>query len=236
MLSLNIGVTNPIECTIKRRLNRFVVEILVDDMPALACINNTGRLQGYLRPDNAGLCVKNRRPLKTAYRLFAIREKHLAALIDTQLQMKAFEKAVIMRLIPWLADYAILKRNVRLGSSIIDYLLINQESKIYLEVKSAVLREGHYAMYPDCPTERGRRHIGELIEYKANGGTAAILFIAALPDIKAFKPSRTADPELADLLLAAQKAGVWLRAIGLFYRPEDSQIYLYHPDLPVELD
>jgi len=229
-------MTDLIECTIKRRLNRFVVEILVDDMPALAYINNTGRLQDYLHPDNTGLCVKNRHPMKTAYRLLAIREKHSAALIDTQLQMKAFERAVAMRMIPWLADYAILKRNIRLGGSIIDYLLTNQESNVYLEVKSAVLREGHYAMYPDCPTDRGRRHLRELIQLGAGGGRAAILFIAALPDIKAFKPNRAADPELADLLSAARKAGVWLRAIALVFQPEDSQIYLYHPDLPVELN
>lgn len=235
MQPLSIYVENPVECTIRRRLNRFVVEVLVDDTPLYACINNTGRLQDYLYTGNKGFCTKNKPSLKTEYRLFAIKEKQLGALIDTQLQMKAFEQALITGSIPWLAEHAVLKRNVRLESSFIDYLLTDQVMQIYLEVKSAVLRKGRYAMYPDCPTDRGRRHIRKLIEHRANGGAAIILFIAALPDIEAFKPNRDADPELADLLITARKTGVGLRAIGLVYNPEDSRIYLYHPDLPVEL-
>lgn len=235
MRAINIGVESPIECTIVQRLNRFVVEIQVNNNRQRAWINNTGRLKEYLFNGNIGFCTRNRRPLKTTYRLFAIREGDLGAIIDTQLQMKSFEKALSMGLIPWLEGCAILKRNTRLGSSVIDYLLACGEKQVYLEVKSAVLREGHYAMYPDCPSARGRRHIRELTERRASGGATAILFIAALPDVEVFKPSRAGDPELCDLLIEAQDTGVNIRAIALVYNPRDSTVYLSHPDLPVEL-
>jgi len=81
----------------------------------------------------------------------------LGALIDNQLQMKAFEKSLEANLIPWLLGCHILKRNAKLGASRIDYLLDCNGKKVYLEVKSAVLREGDYAMYPDCPSDRGRK-------------------------------------------------------------------------------
>lgn len=235
MEPLDVAIQSPVECTILKRLNRFVVEVSVAGTPERACINNTGRLEQFLCNGNTGFCTRNRHPLKTAYRLFAISHGTLAAIIDTQLQMRAFERALALELIPWLGGYAVLKRNVRLGHSVVDYLLAGQGNQLYLEVKSAVLSKGHYAMYPDCPSARGRRHLKELIEHKVKGGGAMILFIAALPDIKAFKPNRDADPELADLLLVARDAGIELRAMGLVYHPQDSHIYLYHPDLPIEL-
>jgi sugar fermentation stimulation protein A len=232
---IDINLERPIKCTIIQRVNRFVVEIRLEKNLERAHINNTGRLERFLLNGNQGFCYKNERPLKTAYRLFAIREGNSAAIIDTQLQMNAFEKALEAGLIPWLDGYAIMKRNARLGDSVIDYLLVGDGKQVYLEIKSAVLREAHYAMYPDCPTVRGRRHIRELIEHRKSGGSASILFIAALPGVGAFKPSRAGDPELADLLVSAKEIGVDIRAIALLYNPHDSLIYLYHPDLPVEL-
>lgn len=234
MQPLDVGVDSPIECTVMRRVNRFVVEVEVDATPQRACINNTGRLEGFLVEGKAGFCTRNGHSLKTAYRLFAIREGDLGAIIDTQLQMRAFEKAVAHGLVPWLDGCAVIKRNARLGSSLIDYLLQCGEKDVYLEVKSAVLREGRYAMYPDCPTARGRKHIRELTAHRAAGGVAVVLFIAALPGVEAFKPSRAGDPELCDLLEQARAVGVDVRAIALHYDPRDSRVYLHHGDLPVE--
>jgi sugar fermentation stimulation protein A len=235
MKSISIGVKSPLECTIIHRLNRFVVEIQVDGILQQACINNTGRLKGYLCNGNTGFCIRNTHRLKTAYRLFAIREGNLGAIIDTQLQMKVLEEALGTGLIPWLDGCVILKRNARLGNSVMDYLLACHEKQVYLEVKSAVLREGRYAMYPDCPSARGRRHVRQLIDHRVAGGSVAILFIAALPNVEAFKPSQAGDPELFDLLIEAQNTGVDIKAVALYYNPRDSSAYVYHTDLPVEL-
>ena len=62
-----------------------------------------------------------------------------------------------------------------------------------------------------------------------------ILFIAALPEVEAFKPNRDADPEMYRLLLEARRSGVEMKSIGLHYSPEDSSIYLFNPDLEVIL-
>ena len=127
------------------------------------------------------------------------------------------------------------KRDAQLGNSRIDYLLQKGDEQLYLEVKSAVLRDGKYAMYPDCPTSRGRKHISELMEHVRSGGNATILFLAALPEVDAFKPYREGDSQLCDLLIKADKSGVNLRAMGMAYSPEDSAISLYNPDLPVNI-
>ena len=228
-------IENSIECIILGRINRFVVDITIGDTLYRAYINNTGRLSGYLIRGKKGFCIKNEKPRKTDYRLFSIRENALGAIIDTQLQMKNFERALEARFIPWLRGCRILRRNPRLGRSLIDYLLECDGEPVYVEVKSAVLRKENYAMYPDCPSSRGRRQIRDLTNHVEKGGKAMILFIAALPEVEAFKPNRDADPEMYKLLLEAHRSGVEMKSIGLHYSPEDSSIYLFNPDLEVIL-
>lgn len=230
-----LKIENAIECGIISRLNRFVVEIEVDGKRYRASINNTGRLQEFIVSARRGFCLRRSRPARTDYRLFAIEERRLGAVIDTQLQTGAFERALEMGLVPWLDGYRLVRRNARLDGSLIDYLLERRGEEVYLEVKSAVLRDGDHAMYPDCPSARGRKHIRELTRYVDGGGRAIILFIAALPEVSAFKPNRQGDAELWELLLKARRAGVEIRALGMFYQPRDSSVHMACPDLQVEL-
>lgn len=234
MESKILSIENAVTCRVEERLNRFVVKVKRHGNYYRAHINNTGRLSQFLIPGRQGFCVSNEGRGKTDYRLFAIREDSLGAIIDTQLQMRIFEESLEMELIPWLRGYRVLRRNAKLGSSLIDYLLGSGDKQIYLEVKSAVLREGYYAMYPDCPSLRGRRHIRELTRHLKAGGEAIILFIAALPQVTAFKPNKAADPELYEALAEAQRTGVPIKSIAMFYKPEDASIYLSHPHLRID--
>ena len=201
-----------------------------------ASTNNTGHLNEFIVAGRGAFCIPHQKPLKTDFRLFAIEERNCGALIDTQFQMNAFEKALEMGLVPWLHGYRMSRRNAPLDNSLIDYLLEGNGEPIYLEVKSAVLRDGDYAMYPDCPSARGRKHIRDLTSLSRNGGKAIILFMAALPEVEAFKPHKSADPELCRLLLEARRAGVEVKALNIVYQPQGSFISLLNPDLPVELE
>ncbi|WP_052296523.1 DNA/RNA nuclease SfsA [Pyrococcus yayanosii] len=110
--------------------------------------------------------------------------------MDTRTQARAFEKAL------------------ELG------LVFRGRSLVRREV-SAVLRLDGYASYPDRPSARGRKHVKELIALKRAGKNAAIVFIAALPNVRAFKPNSSADPEMARLLKDASEAGVEIMAFGM---------------------
>jgi sugar fermentation stimulation protein A len=220
------------ECEIVKRLNRFVVEIRVGGNTKKAYLNNTGRLSEYLIRGKRAYCVWGQKG-KTGCRLFAVEDRGLAALIDTQFQMRAFERAIELGLIPWLRCRN-FKRNQRIGDSLIDYLFFCPE-EVYLEAKSAAMRRGDYAMYPDCPSLRGRKHISELIKV-ADKYRTCILFIAAVPGVKAFKPNEEADPTIAKLLYEADKRGVEIRSINLIFDPNISSIVLLNPDFPVALD
>ncbi len=223
-----------VECTIKRRLNRFVVETLLKDRIEQAHINNTGRLLEFLVDGRKAACLPSSGG-KTAYRLFAIREKTAWVIIDTQLQMRALEHAVRLGRIAWLSGWRLQRRNPKLGESVLDYRFTEEKGpgELYLEVKSAVLRDGPYAMYPDCPTLRGQRHIRTLIDHARRGQRATICFIAAFKGAAAFRPYVDGDPVVAALLKRAARAGVETRAISLYF--DGKGIRLDNPDLPVKI-
>lgn len=228
-------IEHPHECRIRERLNRFVVLIEVGEQEYRAHITNTGRLSEFMIAGQRAFCFRTYHQGTTEFRLFAIEEHGLGALIDTWLQMTAFEVALDHGRIPWLSNCRMVKRNAQLGASRIDYLLACGGEALYLEVKSAVLRAGTYALYPDCPSERGRRHIQELMRIARAGVQAKLVFMAALPNVTAFKPNRAADHELSEALKVARLSGVDLKALGLFYHPDDAWVYLYDPELPVSL-
>jgi len=221
------------KCRIIERLNRFVVSVDIDGLRYRAHVNNTGRLEGFLEPGLVGYCLRREGGGRTTHRLLAIADGGSAALIDTALQMRAFEGAVRRNLIPWLDGAVVIRRNARLGASLLDYLLARDGRDVYLEVKSAVLRNGDYAMYPDCPTARGLRHIKELAWHVRAGGEAILLFVAALPRVKAFRPNIAADVALYRELIKAQEWGVELRAVRMALDAAANGIIIDEFDLPV---
>jgi sugar fermentation stimulation protein A len=229
-----LALGDAVDCNVVQRLNRFVVEVSIGSGCHRAWINNTGRLNEFMVPGRRAFCLRRTTPGKTTHRLFAIQEDGWGALIDTHFQMKAFEVCLHCGLLPWLKATDRFRRNARLGDSLIDYWLPNSE--LYLEVKSAVLRSGAFAMYPDCPSVRGRKHIRALTAHALSGGHACILFVAGLPNVEAFRPNHEADPELASLLWHARGTGVDLRCVAMVYDPGEGAVLLSQENLPVDLD
>ncbi len=223
-----------IECTFIRRLNRFVGIVEVNGELKKALITNTGRLKEFMVEGKRAFCIPKQGG-KTEFVLIGFLEKNeRGAIIDTRTQARAFERAVELGLIRWLKGCRIKKREVRIGNSRLDYLLECKGEEIWAEMKSAILREGDYAMYPDCPSVRGQKHIKELIRLKANGKRAMIIFIGALPGVRRFKPYIKGDPKIAELLKEAKKKGVEIRGISISLLP-NGEVILENEDLVVEV-
>ncbi|MCD6524336.1 MAG: DNA/RNA nuclease SfsA, partial [Thermococcus sp.] len=147
------------------------------------------------------------------------------------------ERAVELGLVPWLRDCSIKRKEVCVGNSRLDYLFECPGGELYGEMKSAVLRggeRGEYAMYPDCPTLRGQRHVRELIELVKAGKDAIIFFIGAMPGVEKFRPYEKGDPELARLLREAKEAGVKIEGLSISILP-DGRVILEKPELEIEL-
>ncbi len=228
-------ISNWVKCYVVKRLSRFVVLVKVGNELVKAYLRNTGRLSNLLIKGRLGYCLPRRKSSGvTKYVLFAIDDVGGAALVDTLLQMSAFEEFMELRSIPWLSNCYVVRRNPKLGGSVLDYVIKCGDDNYLVEIKSAVLRtkEG-CASYPDCLSLRGRRHVRELINYVVNGGKAMLIFIAALPNVKCFKPNEQADPLIPTLIKEARSKGVIIKSISMYFNPRESTVILGSNDLPV---
>ncbi|NJE08821.1 DNA/RNA nuclease SfsA [Thermococcus sp. M39] len=216
------------------RINRFVGLVRINNEVKKALITNTGRLEEFMIKGKKCFCTPKQGG-KTDFVLVAFEDKNSkGAVIDTRTQARAFERAVELGLIPWLKDCYIKKREVKVGTSRLDYLLECNGEEIWVEMKSAVLREEEYAMYPDCPSLRGQRHIRELIKLREEGKRTMIIFIGALPDVRKFKPYVKGDPEIARLLKEAKAKGVEIKALSIALLPS-GDVVLENNNLEVEI-
>jgi sugar fermentation stimulation protein A len=119
------------------------------------------------------------------------------------------EEAIRNGRIEKLHDFKILRREVPYGrNSRADFVLEAERSKTYVEVKSVSLAENGIAMFPDAPTERGKKHLRELISVIERGERAIMFFLAQRQDTWLFKPAMHIDPDYAALLKKAASVGV----------------------------
>ena len=221
-------------CVVIRRANRFIVEAVMGGKRLRAYNTNTGRLEELLVEGRVAYCIP-RRTRKTDAELVAVECCGSAALINTRLQEKLFKLLVEEGVVSRLRGCRVEARAPRVGGSRLDYLLDCNGERVYVELKSAVLRgpEGQ-ALYPDAPTERGRRHARLLARLAREGKRAVLVFIAGFPSATRLQPYRLGDPDYPDALLEALGAGVEAWAIGLHLEPETATITVYDDSLPVD--
>lgn len=130
--------------------------------------------------------------------------------INTSIPNKIAEEAVREGNISELNGFETIRREVKYGeNSRIDLLLENPRQKCYVEVKNVTLvEEDGYYKFPDAVTERGRKHLKELMEMVKQGHRAVMLFVIQRSDGTVFKPAKDIDPQYAATLKQAFDAGV----------------------------
>ncbi|MFT4104947.1 MAG: DNA/RNA nuclease SfsA [Lacrimispora sp.] len=102
----------------------------------------------------------------------------------------------------------------------------------FMEVKGVTLEENGLAMFPDAPTERGIKHMTELIHAHEEGYEAYILFVIQMKEMEAFTPNIKTHPQFGDALQAAAKAGVHILAYDCIVTENSLSI---HQPIPVFL-
>lgn len=211
------------------------VSVLVKDSKGeqLAHLTNTGRLPELIYPGSKCLCIP-KKPQKTTLRLIGVPiTKTKGVLIDPGEQSKCFVNAMERDLIPWLKGWKIKKQEVQFEESRIDFEIESQnKERGFIEVKSAaMLLENKTGSFPDCPTERGQKHVRTMQKIADRKIRSIILFLVQHPDAKTFSPNSEGDPEFARLLKEAAKNGVEVRAIKMHMRL-NGDVMLDEFDLP----
>ncbi len=132
-------------------------------------------------------------------------------------------EAIREDLIPEFSGYSTLKSEVKYGieRSRID-LLLQADDRIdcYIEVKSVTLSELGKGYFPDAVTQRGQKHLRELIDVAARGYRSVLFFAVMHSGIDEVFPARHIDKKYAELLLQAKQRGVEIMAYSTMISPD----------------
>jgi sugar fermentation stimulation protein A len=194
------------------RPNRFVIRASLGGRIVRAACRDPGRLLELLRPGAALLLERSRDPRRRT-RFTAVLVRHRGGWVSLvpALANRLFESA-LKRRAPGLPVARVLRREVPVGRSRIDFEIEGPRGNVLVEVKSATLVAAGRALFPDAPTARGTRHVRELIARCREGGRALAVFVVQRGDASSLSPHAANDPAFAEALGAARRAGVGLLA------------------------
>jgi len=133
-------------------------------------------------------------------------------------------EAILNGEIPELSGYTRVQREVKFGDSRFDIFAENEHEKCFVEVKNVSMKEGQFALFPDAVTTRGQKHLKTLMEVKAAGMRAVMLYIIQRTDVELFAPAMEIDPDYAKALKVAMKAGVEVIPMQALVTPEEIRL------------
>jgi sugar fermentation stimulation protein A len=196
------------------RPNRFQAYVSIKEEEVMVHVPNTGRCREILIPGCTVVLREENGPLrKTKYDLIGGYKGYRFINIDSHIPNKVVEEALKDKNIHVLEDYINIQREKTFGNSRFDFKLTNSNGdECYLEVKGVTLEENGVVMFPDAPTERGTKHLLELVEVKRVGKAAAVLFLIQMDGVKYFTPHDDMDKKFGEALRFAKKNGVHILA------------------------
>ena len=199
------------------RPNRFLAVVRIGGQEEIVHVKNTGRCRELLIPECTVYLSRSDNPnRKTKYDLIAVEKQRegkppLLINLDSQIPNDAAEEW--LRKGTLFSENAIIEREVTYGNSRFDFRITDGEMQSFLEVKGVTLEQDGVVSFPDAPTQRGVKHLRELIACRKAGFGAYLLFVVQMRDVVQFRPNDATDPEFAQTLRLAAASGVKLLAM-----------------------
>ena len=215
------------------RPNRFIAHVKVGGREIIAHVKNTGRCKELLLP---GATVylqdwgEEHFGRKTRYDLIAVEKGSLLVNMDSQAPNKVFsEWAKEGRFVPGLTY---LKPEAKWGNSRFDFYWEAGTRRGFVEVKGVTLEQDGLVRFPDAPTERGVKHLEELILAREEGYETAVCFVIQMEGMRVFSPNDETHPAFGAALRKAAAAGVNVIAMECCVAPDSLRIT---KEIPISL-
>ena len=218
------------------RPNRFVAVVDIDGAPTTVHVKNTGRCKELLVSGATvyleDSCNPNR---KLRHSLIAVEKGDLLVNMDSQAPNKVVGEGLKDGRIKLsgMGNLVTVKAEKTFGESRFDFYVVDEEGREgYVEVKGVTLEDNGIASFPDAPTERGIKHLNELVEVKEQGMYAGIVFVIQMEGVTYFTPNEDTHREFARALYKAAEAGVEILAYDCQVTPDSLTI---GAPVPVEI-
>lgn len=200
------------------RPNRFIAVVEIDGKTEKAHVKNTGRCRELLVP-GATVYLEDfdgrMGTRKMRYSLICVEKGDILINMDSQAPNKVCEEALLSGKLqlPGMGTLTDVKREKTYGGSRFDFRVEDVNGQIgWLEVKGVTLEEDGVARFPDAPTERGVKHVEELVGAVEDGYNGYVLFVIQIPEVSHFEPNDKTHKAFGDALRKAEKTGVHIMA------------------------
>ncbi|MBQ3134548.1 MAG: DNA/RNA nuclease SfsA [Oscillospiraceae bacterium] len=194
------------------RPNRFIAHVDIDGRKQVVHVKNTGRCKELLIPGAVVYLEGSNDPKrKTEWDLVAVEKGTRLINMDSQAPNRVFCEWVQAG--NFLPDVTLIRPETKFGDSRFDFYLEADGKRHFIEVKGVTLEQDGIVRFPDAPTERGVKHIEELIRAKENGYECWVCFVVQMSDVRHFEPNDATHPQFGDALRRAAKAGVRILAL-----------------------
>ena len=194
------------------RPNRFIAYCEIDNNIEKVHVKNTGKCKELLIPNTVVYLEESDNPnRKTKYSLISVQKGNRLINIDSQVPNKVVYEGLVNRkiILPGLNEEILyIKPEKTYENSRFDIYLETKSKKAFIEVKGVTLEENNVVLFPDAKTERGVKHINELIKASKDGYLSYIVFVVQMSNIKYFTPNDKMHKELGDALRNAKANGV----------------------------
>ena len=210
------------------RPNRFVARVELDGQEETVHVKNTGRCKELLLPGRTVYLEGSANPQrKTRYDLVAVEKVRpgqppLLVNMDAQAPNRVFGEwmAAGRGAALGLPKPSLLRPETAWGNSRFDFYWELPDRRGFVEVKGCTLEDNGLALFPDAPTQRGVKHLRELIACRQAGYEAAVCFVVQMAGMTAFSPNDATHPEFGAALLEARRAGVLVLAVECSLTPD----------------
>lgn len=191
------------------RPNRFIAHVLIDNVIETVHVKNTGRCRELLIPGVLVVLEKSdNESRKTAYDLVMVHKEGIGWVnIDSQMPNYLVNEW-LQNKTEMFSDITFIKPEYKYGDSRIDFYMEGPERKVLMEVKGVTLEREGVCYFPDAPTERGIKHIHELIKAKNDGYETYLAFVIQMNGVSLVKANVGTHKAFGDALDAAIEAGV----------------------------
>lgn len=202
---------NVVTGVFKERPNRFIAIVDIEGREERCHVKNTGRCKELLVPGAKVVLSDPMTPgRKTRYDLIAVYKDSMLVNMDSQApNTVCYDMILETGMFP---DLISLRREYTHGDSRFDMMAQRTDRNALIEVKGVTLEEDGLALFPDAPTERGVKHVRELIRSVGEGYDAYLVFIIQMKGPAAFTTNRAMHPEFADAVRDAAENGVHVLA------------------------
>lgn len=208
---------NIVEGIFIKRINRFVAIVLINGKEETVHVKNTGRCKELLiHGTKIYLQKSNNENRKTKYSLISVYKGDILVNIDSQIPNYVVYESILDNKIEELKNVDFIKKEVTYGNSRLDIYYEKGNVKGYIEVKGVTLEKNKIAMFPDAPTERGCKHLKELVKGSKEGYTNYIFFLVQMEDIWEFTPNIETDEKFTKELINAYNNNVKLLCYNSF--------------------